>query len=283
VTTPFRAIVLAGERPGGGALARELELDAGVLAPLAGRPCIARVVDALRAARTVAGGTLCGPAEAVLESSAEIRKLLDPGDFGWLAPATGPAASALAASQACGPPPLLLTSGDHGLLSADVVDNFCNDARRTGAATGADILVGLVPHALVAAAFPGSRRTVLRFSDGAFCGSNLFALLTPHSRHGLAFWSSLEAYRKQPWKMARRLGAATVLQYLTRRLAVDEAFRVLSNRAGCKVGWLPVAAARAAVDVDSRADWQLADRLLRDDEARAGGAQHDQPGCAQPG
>jgi molybdopterin-guanine dinucleotide biosynthesis protein A len=271
----FRAIVLAGERPGGGTLARELGLAAGVLAPLAGRPCIARVVEVLRAAHAVEGGLLCGPARDVLESSAEIRALLEPGDFAWLAPASGPAASALAASEAAGSPPLLLTSGDHGLLSAAMVDEFCSDARRAGTTTGADILVGLVPHARVAAAFPESRRTVLRFADGAFCGSNLFALLTPQSRHGLAFWSSLEAYRKQPWKMASRLGAATVLRYLSRRLSVDDAFRVLSRRAGCTVGWLPIAAARAAVDVDSRADWLLADRLLRDDEARqrAGGAE----------
>jgi hypothetical protein len=165
-----------------------------------------------------------------------------------------------------GNPPLLLTSGDHGLLTAAMIDEFCASAQDAGAATGADLLVGLVPHERVAAAFPDSRRTVLRFSDGAFCGSNLFALLTPQSRHALAYWSKLEAYRKQPWKIAGRLGLATVLRYLTGRLSVDEAFRILSHRAGCRVGWLPVSAARAAVDVDCRADWLLADRLLRSDE-----------------
>jgi hypothetical protein len=276
VTAPFRAIVLAGERPGGGTLARELGLAAGVLAPVAGRPCIVRVIEALRAARSVDGGVLCGPAQSVLDQSADIRALLETGDFSWLAPATGPAASALAASRASGPPPLLLTSGDHGLLSAAMVDDFCAGAAQAGSTSGADIVIGLVPHARVAAAFPQSRRTVLRFSDGAFCGSNLFALLTPQSQRGLSFWSSLEAYRKQPWKMASRLGTGTVLRYLTRRLSVDAAFRVLSQRAGCKVRWLSIAAARAAVDVDCRADWLLADQLLRGDEAqrRAQSAEH---------
>jgi hypothetical protein len=269
VTTgaPFRAIVLAGERPGGGTLARELGIGAGVLAPLAGQPCIARVVAALRGARWVDGGVLCGPSPTVMESSPELQTLLGAGDFRWLAPERGPAASALAASESCGPPPLLLTSGDHGLLTADLVDGFCASALEAGAVTGADLLVGLVPHERVVAAFPDSRRTVLRFSDGAFCGSNLFALLTPQSRHALAYWSNLEAYRKQPWKIASRLGAGTVLRYLTGRLSVDEAFRVLSRRAGCRIGWVPVPAARAAVDVDCRADWLLADRLLQSEEA----------------
>lgn len=265
----FRAIVLAGERPGGGTLARQLGLSAGVLAPLAGQPCIVRVIDTLRAARWVTGGTLCGPSVEVTTANAELQALLSSGEFRWQAPAGGPAASALAASTAEATSPLLLTAGDHGLLDPATVDRFCADAWRTGATRGDDLVVGLVPHERVAAAFPGSRRTVLRFSDGAFCGSNLFALLTPQSHRALAFWSALEAYRKQPWKLASRLGPGTVLRYLSRRLSVDEAFRVLSRRAGCRVGWIPVLTARAAVDVDSREDWLLADRLLREDAAAA--------------
>jgi hypothetical protein len=267
----FRAIVLAGERPGGGVLARELGLPAGVLAPLAGTPCIARVVDALRGARWVNGGLLCGPTAPVIDGSPELQALLAAGDFGWLEPATGPAASAKAGSEACGTMPLLLTSGDHGLLSSAMIDAFCADVWRAGtagepAAAGPDFLVGLVPHPIVAAAFPQSRRTVLRFADGAFCGSNLFAVLTPKGNRALGFWSALEAHRKRPWKMASRLGLGTVLRYVSGRLTVDDAFRTLSSRAGCTVGWLPVGAARAAVDVDSRADWELADRLLREDQ-----------------
>jgi len=265
----FRAIVLAGERPGGGVLARELGLPAGVLAPLAGTPCIVRVIDALRGARWVDGGVMCGPAAPVIDGNSDLQALLAAGDFGWLEPATGPAASARAGAEACGTMPLLLTSGDHGLLSPAMVDAFCAEAWHVGSARGADFLVGLVPHPVVAAAFPESRRTVLRFADGSFCGSNLFAVLTPRGSLALAFWSALEAYRKQPWKMASRLGVGTVVSYLSGRLRVDDAFRTLSARAGCTVGWLPVDAARAAVDVDSRADWELADRLLRADQEGA--------------
>jgi hypothetical protein len=270
-TTRFRAIVLAGERPGGGVLARELGLPAGVLAPLAGTPCITRVLDALRGARWVDGGVLCGPAAPVVDASPDLQALLRDGDYHWLAPATGPAASARNASEACGTTPLLLTSGDHGLLTPAMIDAFCADVWRKrdvdGAATaeGPDFLVGLVPHPIVAAAFPESRRTVLRFADGAFCGSNLFAVLTPRGNRALTFWSALEAHRKQPWKMASRLGLGTVLRYLSGRLTIGDAFRTLSAQAGCTVDWLPVTAARAAVDVDSRADWALADRLLRED------------------
>ncbi|MEQ8858156.1 MAG: NTP transferase domain-containing protein [Pseudomonadales bacterium] len=267
--TRLRAIVLAGERPGGGALAQALNLPAGVLAPLAGRPCIEHVVEALRAAECVSDLVLSGPERTVVDAAPVLTALLDAPDVSWVAPAPGPAASALAAAGD-GPYPLLLTAGDHGLLSAAIVDGFCRAAARLEA----DVVVGLVPHAEVALAYPESRRTVLRFRDGAYCGSNLFALLTPASGAALEFWKQVETDRKRPWRIARRLGVLTLLRYLGGRLGVDAAFAELSRRSGCRVGWVEVAAARAAVDVDSEADWRLADRILAaDDTAHA----HDAP------
>jgi hypothetical protein len=274
--TPWHAIVLAGERPGGNALARSLGLPTAVLAPLAGIPCLQRVVDALLGSATVSHVTLCGPAEPVAQRSETVRALVARAEVDWLAPAAGPAASALAGAgldrntggssgNAGRGFPQLLTSGDHGLLTGDIVDDFCGRAL----ATDADLVVGLVPHARVAAAFPGSRRTRLRFADGARCGSNLFALLTPDGGRALSFWQRVEADRKQPWKIVRRLGVRVLLRYLLGRLTADAAFETLSRRAGCRIRWVGVDAARAAVDVDSEADWRLADRVLGD-EARNG-------------
>ncbi len=261
----WHAIVLAGERPGGNALARALELPAAVLAPLAGRPCLARVVDALLDSTAVGSVTLCGPAGPIARDDATVRSLVEHPQVDWLAPAAGPSSSAIAGTRNRDFP-LLLTSGDHGLLTPAIVDDFCSRAAAHG---DADLVVGLVPHQQVAAAFPDSRRTLLRFADGARCGSNLFALLTPASLRALTLWQAMEADRKRPWKVVRRLGTGTLLRYLLGRLSADGAFAVLSRRAGCRVRWVTVEAARAAVDVDSEADWQLADRLLRD-EARSG-------------
>jgi hypothetical protein len=114
----------------------------------------------------------------------------------------------------------------------------------------------------VHAAFPGSRRTRLRFSDGDYCGSNLFAVLTEPGVRALRFWSEVEAHRKSPWKIARRLGFLTLLRYLTGTLSVDAAFATMSRRAGCTLGWVTVREPRAAVDIDSVADWELARELL---------------------
>ncbi len=251
-------MVLAGERPGGGALSRALGLPAGVLAPVAGRPAVVRVLEALSASRSVGPIVLCGPTRAALDQSAELRQLLSDSRITWCAPAAGPAASALAALDRLGRSPALVTSGDHALLKPAIVDEFLTAA----SARGGDAVVGLVPWPAVRAAFPDTKRTVLRFSDQPCCGSNLIAVLDPAGRAAIEFWRRVEALRKKPWRIAGRLGWWSLARYLCGRLSRDQGAAVLSARAGCRVRWVDVAAARAAVDVDSLADLTLAERVL---------------------
>ena len=253
----FRSIVLAGERPGGSPLSRELSVPASVLVPVGGRASVVRVVEALRACRWVDGGILCGPERSVVENSEVLERLLSTGDFRWLPPQPGPAASALAALAELDRP-VLLTTGDHALLSASILDEFCPRALESPY----DAVVGLVSYPRVRSAFPGSRRTVLRFADGAFCGSNLFAILSRRGERAPQFWRRLESDRKWPWKMARKLGWGTLLRYLAGRLALDDAVGVLSERAQCAIGYILLDDARAAVDVDSVSDWRLANHIL---------------------
>jgi hypothetical protein len=131
VTAPvFHAVVRAGERPGGSPLARELGIAAGVLADVAGQPCIARVIGALRASERVDGGVVCGPAKAVVEADPVLGALFEAGDYRWLAPASGPAASARTGARAAGGYPVLLTGGDHALLEPATVRDFCDRALR---------------------------------------------------------------------------------------------------------------------------------------------------------
>ncbi|MEQ8231418.1 MAG: NTP transferase domain-containing protein [Gammaproteobacteria bacterium] len=256
----LQAIVLAGERPGGNALARALHIDAGVLAPVAGRTCLEHVLAALRGSSAISGGVLVGPRAEVRERSAVVTMLLAPGDFTWMAPATGPAASARAAFAQLGAAgPVLLTSGDHALLTPRLVDDFCTQAD----AVDADLVTGLVSWERVHAAWPESRRTLLQFSDGARCGSNLFLLRTPRAAAVLEFWRAVERERKHPWRIARYLGIGVMLRYLGRRLGCAAAFEEVSRRAGATVGHVMLDDPCAAVDVDSIDDRALAERILR--------------------
>ena len=257
----FHAIVLAGERENGNPLAQSLGVDAGVLVPVAGKSCLDRVLDSLDISEPIHSINVCGPEAKVLEAHPELeQRITTTHNTSWSTPLHGPAASALSVAEQLNQWPILLTSGDHALLQASTVETFCIDAAHTG--RDADVVVGFVPYADVLSAFPDTQRTLLRFRDGIFCGSNLFALLNPQAKHVLEFWQTLESLRKQPWKIAARLGWPTLIRYLCRRLTVDDAMARLSELAGCTITWVAVKDPRAAVDVDSHADWLLAQEVI---------------------
>lgn len=262
MTTPgktFQSIVLAGERSGGSALAREFSTSAGVMVPVAGVPSLQRVLQILEASHLAGGGIVCGPAAEVVASDDTLRTILDTPSHQWLEPASGPAASALAAVNELDHFPVLLTAGDHALLTPEIVDDFCLRAQEQ---RGADIVIGFVPYALVRAAWPESRRTVLKFSDGGYCGANLFAILSPKGCEALRFWQRLESLRKQPWKIAGQLGFKALFLYLFKRLALEDALATLSDACGCRIGHVLLDNPRAAVDVDTAADQRLAEKIL---------------------
>ena len=252
------AIVLAGERPGGNALARHFGLPAGVLVEVAGAPCITRTIAALNASTSIHGGIICGPDHATRATSPAVRAVLATGDFLWIPPADGPAESALSALETLAQRPVLMTAADHALLTPEIVDTFCNLAL----GTEADFVAGLVPYPIVRKAFPESKRTVLKFSDGEYCGSNLFLIRTEEGARLLAFWQRIQQFRKKPWRMATAIGPGTMIRYLTRRLSLAQTLDAISERAGCRVNTVEILNPRAAVDVDSLADHALAEKIL---------------------
>ena len=89
--------------------------------------------------------------------------------------------------------PVLVTTADHPLLTAEIVDRFCGQSL----ARGIDVTVGLAPYGLVKAAYPDMKKTVLRFRDGDYCGCNLFAFLTAEGRRMADDW--------RRWKRSARI------------------------------------------------------------------------------
>src|SRR3546814_14105539 len=70
-------------------------------------------------------------------------------------------------------------------------------------------------------AVPDTQRTWLRFADGHFSGCNMFYLATPAAAGVVQFWRSLEADRKHPLKMLRKIGAGSALRSEERRVGKE--------------------------------------------------------------
>lgn len=245
------ALVLAGQRRGTDPMAAAAGVSHKALLPVAGVPMLLRVLAALRATPGV------GRIVASIERPDVTLKGLGGLEDVVLRPSeASPARSAAAALAEFGTP-LLVTTADHALLTPAMVAHFLEAAPEDAAA-----LAALARRETILAEFPESRRTWLRFRDGAFSGCNLF-LLNRHEAQGvLHFWQRLEQQRKQPLAMARMLGSWTLLRYALGHLSLGGALRSLERRCGAGLAVVEMPFGAAAVDVDKPSDLTIAEARL---------------------
>ena len=251
------AIVLAGQRASGDPVAQHTGASCKALVEIDGQPLLLRVLAALQQASRINTIQLAGPTKDQRDSSNALIELCTNGSAEWHAPQATPSTSAYQLMQ--GLPPAqaaLLTSADHPYLTAELVDEFC----QRSLASGADVTVGLAPYERVATRFPTMQKTVMRFSDGGYCGCNLFGFLSPEGRRAADFWRQVENARKSPLKVIRMLGLWPLLRYKLGWLSSDEAMRLLSKRLGLRIEAVILPYAEAAVDVDSVDDYEIVQR-----------------------
>ncbi|KQR88130.1 nucleotidyltransferase family protein [Sphingomonas sp. Leaf343] len=247
------ALILAGSRPGApDPLATAAGVPHKALIVLGGETLLERVTTALRAAGL----------ERIAVSASDPAVLAEAKRLGLetLAPAAGPSGSVAVALKALGAP-LLVTTADHALLEAAWVARFLTDAP-----VGIDVAALMAERAHVETAAPGTRRTYLRFADGAWSGCNLFLLATPPAGRALDLWQQVEADRKRPWRIVRRLGIGLLLRYVTGRLTLADAVTALGARAGLQAAVVPSPFGLAAVDVDKMADLELVRGIIGEND-----------------
>ncbi|MDE1172913.1 MAG: NTP transferase domain-containing protein [Parvibaculaceae bacterium] len=246
------ALVLAGSRQGpADPMAVAAHVTHKALIPVGGRPMILRVIEALERSPRI------GQIAVVIENAAALAPLNLGERVAVLPAADGPSLSVRHALETLGTP-LLVTTADHALLEPEWVDYFLAHVP-----ADADVAAALAPQAKVMAAVPGTRRTFLRFSDGAFSGCNLFYFSTPKANRAVAFWGRMETERKHPLRMARILGIATLLRYVTRTLSLSGVARHLGRLTNLSVSLVQLPYGLAAVDVDKPADLELVEQVLK--------------------
>ena len=255
----FQALVLAGDRGATDPLLAQSEACCKAMIEIDGTPMVLRVLAALDAAESIDGRMLSGPKPEQLAIEPGVGRLVESGEIDWCEPRTTPSTSAShAMEQLDRDTPILITTADHPLLSAQIIDHFC----RESGASDADLTVGLAPHSQVQQAFPEMKKTVLRFRDGHYCGCNLFAFLTPGARGFASHWRQVESDRKNPLKMIRLLGWGAVIRYLLGYLTLEEALERLSRKFRLRIRAVILPYAEAAVDVDSVRDHYIVQEKL---------------------
>ena len=255
----YTAIVLAADRGPDDPVARAAGAPCKSMTPVNGTPMVLRVLDALSASGEIGAQILCGPPRAILDSAPDLKSRIQSSKVEWTANRQTPSTSAYHAMQSVPEQtPVLVTTADHALLSVPMIDYFCTQAR----STGCDVVAGVARHEVVIQAYPQTRRTATSLQDGAYCGCNLFAFLTPRARRAADFWRQVEAQRKKPLRIIRVMGLAAVLRYLAGRLSLADALERISDRLGFSAGAVTMPFAEAAIDVDSPEDLRLVEEIV---------------------
>jgi GTP:adenosylcobinamide-phosphate guanylyltransferase len=246
-------------------VARHCNTSHKCLVEVAGRPMLDRVVDSLKASASVAHTVICIENDAPVQQLSGTLAALNSGECTRLPAAGSPSASALAALDALAEDlPLLIVTGDHPLLSAEMIDHFCSAASKSS-----DVVIGLAHSQLVLARYPHSIRTLLGFSDGPFCGCNMYAFNTAQARQAAIFWQHAENRRKQPWRLVKMLGAGSLLRYCLGRLSLAQALQRISARLAIDISTVLLPWPEAAIDVDKPADLRLVESILGSADRRA--------------
>ncbi|HEU4826248.1 MAG TPA: NTP transferase domain-containing protein [Dongiaceae bacterium] len=255
----MNALILAGSRGPDDPMAKAAGVSHKALLPVAGVPMLLRVVEAVRATACIDRIHVCIEDAGVVLQVPELEALHRDGVLEIVPAAQSPAAS-VAAALACIDllsQPLLITTGDHPLLTPAIVQRFLDSAPMD-----CDLAVALAPADVVAAAYPGAIRTFYRLGRRRFSGCNLFLACSPNVARVAEFWRSMEAYRKRPLRLIWRIGPWALIKVLLGVMNAEQAFAYLSQKAGATIRPVELPIAEAAVDVDKPADLELVERIF---------------------
>jgi CTP:molybdopterin cytidylyltransferase MocA len=253
----YTALLLAGSRGPADPVAAAAGLPHKALVPVAGRPMLLRVVDTLHRCPEIDRIVLCVQEAGLVNRLPELAAAVAAGEIATMEAAASPARSVLAALERLpGALPLLVVTADHPLLTPEMVRHFL------GALEGADAAAAVASEAVIASAYPDTRRTYIRLKGGAYSGCNLFAFSAADASAAARFWTKVERYRKQPWRLFAAAGPRALLSFLFGRIDLEGAADRLSRLLGLRLRVVALPFAEAAMDVDKPSDLALAEKIL---------------------
>ena len=259
----YTALVLAASRGNLDPLAQAGGVSHKCFIDIGGEPMLRRVVRAVAESGRI--GRIVVSIEE--ESTAEARAILAPvagaQAFEYVASKDNIATSVTAAAEAYPDLlPLVITTGDNALHTAEMVRHFC-DSLDPLIASGADGALGLTPARYILDKYPGETRAFHRFRDGEFSSCNLYALLTPRAiANGPAVFRTGGQFGKKPKRLIGAFGLLAFLVYKSRLVSLPLFLRFVSRAIGLKAAPVLMPFAEGPIDVDRMQDWELANRIV---------------------
>ncbi len=231
------------------------------LIPIAGRPMIAYVVEALQNSRYVKQVVVVGlPPEERALLPPTVEHLPDQGSLFANAQAGVHHAFSLSASSGG----VLVSGADVPLVTGEIVDRFID----TCLETDHDFYYAIIERSVMERRFPASRRTYVRLLEGEFAGGDI-SLLRSEVAADPEVWERLSNARKSPLKQARLVGGIRpLIKLLLHRLSIAEAERIAGRALNIRGRAVACVDAEIGMDIDKPFQLDIARAEL---EARQSG------------
>jgi 2-C-methyl-D-erythritol 4-phosphate cytidylyltransferase len=262
--TRYTALVLAASRGNLDPLAQAGGVSHKCFIDIAGRPMLARVVEAVIDSACV-GRVILSIEEGSIAEAKAILAAVPGAERIEYVPSKENIATSVAAVTEANPDalPMIITTGDNALHTAEMVRHFC-DALDDVAE---DAAIALTPARYVLEKYPEGNRAFHRFRDGAFSSCNLYALLTPDALEAPRVFRTGGQFGKKPKRLIGAFGLVAFLLYKSRLLKLNTFLRFLSKAIGVRTAPVLLPYAEGPIDVDRMKDWDLANRIIAAREA----------------
>jgi CTP:molybdopterin cytidylyltransferase MocA len=234
------------------------------LLPIAGRPMVQWVLDALNAAETVRRIVVVGLGAddaAALKSGKETAFVANQGSL--IANTEAGVKKLMERDAALNY--ALVVSADIPALEGPHVDWITRACQETDH----EIYYGLVSEEVMEKRFPGSKRSYFKLKEGKFCGSDINLFSTGLVGHYHPAWHTIVDSRKSILKQASLIGLDTLLIMALGQMTIAEAVRRAKTKLGVNGRVLLLPHAEAGMDVDKPRQYELVKADLESRAARA--------------
>ncbi len=222
------------------------------LVPIAGKPMIEWVVDAMRDCDSIVDIAVVVPTAENLGSWADkVDKLvISDGSF------IDNLAAGVDAFR--NDRSVLVTTGDIPALTPEAIDDYVTKSFEAGA----EVSYPLVARAAMESQFPGSKRTYIKLVTGEITGGNMMVLTPSIVARNQEIGQRLFDTRKSPVKMARVIGVRFIIKLLSGRLNPADVERKMEELLGGTCSAIYTEHASIGADVDKPIDVIVTERVL---------------------
>ncbi len=260
----FTAIVLAASRRGpGDEVARLDNKSHKCLVSLNGTAMIERVIQAVVDASSIRRIFVSVEDPAVLRSVPKIAAWLDDGTIHPIKSQGDLAQSLLSAVKDISDPyPLIVTTGDNALHTAEMLEHFCTNVSKGDA----DAYMAMTQAQVVLDKYPEGARAFHHLRDGAYSSCNLYAAISPAGLQGVKPFATGGQFGKKPWRIAKGFGLLSLILYKIKWLTLEGVAKRISKAIKAKTSVVMLPWAEGPIDVDNPGDFALVTKILKQKE-----------------